>query len=289
MPPVATTDDGVPVAWYELGEDARGGRPALLLAHATGFHGRAFAPLAMALSGFRCIAFDERGHGATPPRNDASFDWNGFARDVLAVVDAAGVAGRALGFGHSAGGAALLLAELARPGTFRAIYCYEPIVHPADELPAVTSDNPMSAAARRRRDVFPSKDAAYDNYASKPPMASFHPDALRAYVDHGFEDVPVGEGEGVRLRCRPEWEARTYEMGTRHGAFGRLGEVACPVTIAWGSETTTFWPGAFEQQLTRVRHGRGERFDGLGHFGPFEAPDRVAESVQRAFATLAGA
>ena len=281
---VAVTDDGVAVAWYRMG--GTGGGPALLLAHATGFHGHAFAPLAADLGrDYSCVAFDERGHGATPARDDGSFDWNGFASDALAVVDAAALS-RPLGFGHSAGGAALLLAELARPGTFTAIYCYEPIVFPSDEPPPPSPDNPMALAARRRRDLFPSKDAAYENYSSKPPMATFHPDALRAYVDHGFEPAGGGRGDGgVRLRCRPEWEARTYEMGSRHGTFSRLGEVTCPVTIAWGSETTTFWPGAFEAQVARLRIGRGERLDGLGHFGPFEAPAAVAESARRAFAT----
>ena len=71
MSPVATTDDGVPVAWYELGEDARAGRPALLLAHATGFHGHAFAPLAASLSmDYRCVAFDVSAH--TFSSNDGS-------------------------------------------------------------------------------------------------------------------------------------------------------------------------------------------------------------------------
>ena len=280
--PVATTEDGLPVAWYEL---AGNGDP-LLFAHATGFHGKAFAPLAAALAHrFRSVAFDERGHGDTPTPPDGVFDWQGFALDVRAVLDGAGL-DRPFAFGHSAGGAAIVLAELARPGTFRAIYCYEPII-PPDALMAnapappggTTRANPLAAGARRRRDVFPSKDAAYDNYASKPPMATFHPDALRAYVDHGFEAF----GDGVRLKCRPESEAKTYEMASRHGAFYRLGELRCPVTIAWGEHTTSLFPGAFQLQVKQLTAGRGERLDGLGHFGPFEAPDVVAASILRAF------
>lgn len=281
--PIATTEDGVPVAWYELGGD---GEP-VLLAHATGFHGKAFTPLAAALGDrHRCVAFDERGHGDTPPPEDGVFDWNGFALDVRATVDAAGLE-QPFAFGHSAGGAAIVLAELARPGTFRAIYCYEPIippdrlmgsVPPTDDRPRQT---PLAEGARRRRDTFPSKDAAYENYASKPPMATFHPDARRAYVDHGFEEFDGG----VRLKCRPESEAKSYEMASSHGAFYRLGELRCPVTIAWGEHTTALFPGAFEMQVKELSASRGERLDGLGHFGPFEAPDIVASSVRRAFGT----
>ena len=295
MSPVARTEDGVDVSWYSLGAPARptsaGERPALLLAHATGFHGRAFTPLADRLADrFRCVAFDERGHGDSTQREDGSFDWHGFARDVRAVVDAAGL-DRPFAVGHSAGGAALLLAEIARPGTFRAIYCFEPIVAPIDSVdaldapsaddaaPRVSPPNPMAAAARRRRAVFASKQEAFDNYASKPPMAGFHADALRAYVEHGFEHVD----DGVQLKCRPESEAATYEMAYRHGAFARFDDVRCPVTIAWGSTSTTLSPDAFTRQASRLPMGRTEPLDGLSHFGPFEDPERVAQSILDAF------
>jgi pimeloyl-ACP methyl ester carboxylesterase len=287
----ARTDDGVDVAWYPIGADEvnDASRPPLLLAHATGFHGRAFAPLAGALSAsYACVAFDERGHGDTPTPDDGSFDWQGFGRDALAVVDNAEL-DRPFGVGHSAGGAASLLAEIARPGTFRALYCYEPIVAPIDQPPPGREPgmpNPLAVAARKRRDVFPSKQAAYDNYASKPPMGTFHPDALRAYVDHGFEELDDGT---VRLKCRPESEARTYEMGYRHGAFAGMPAVRCPVTIAWGSATTTLGPEVFNAHVARLPAGRAEPLDGLGHFGPFEDPARLARSVLTAFAAVAGA
>ena len=289
--PTARTEDGVDVAWYELppgGESSP--KPSLLLAHATGFNGMAFTPLARALSAqHRCVAFDERGHGDTPPAADGSFDWNGFALDVLAVVDSAGL-DRPFAFGHSAGGAALLLAEIARPGTFRALYCYEPIVAAVDNVPPPTgggsSQNPLAVGARKRREVFASRDEAYANYASKPPMASFDPEALRGYVEHGFTDTDDGN---VRLKCRPESEARTYEMGFRHGAFARMHQITCPVTVAWGSNTTTLGPETFHNHAGRVQIGRAEPLDGLTHFGPFEDPARVAASVRAAFAALTGA
>lgn len=269
------------VAWYELGGNPSA--PPLLLAHATGFHGRMFEPMAELLAPtYRCVAFDERGHGDTPPSADGSFDWHGFASDALEVVDTAGLP-RPFGFGHSAGGAALLLAEIARPGTFRAIYCFEPIVAPVDDgVPfGGPQSNPLAESARRRRAVFASRDAAFENYASKPPMMGFDRRALRAYVDHGFRDLPDGT---VTLKCEPEHEARTYEMSMRHGAYSRFGEIACPVTIAWGSDSTTFGSDTFQKQAERLRHGRTEALEGVGHFAPFEDPKRVADSVLRAFA-----
>ena len=89
----------------------------MLLAHATGFHGKVWTPLASHLDGFGCYSFDERGHGDSVAPPDFEFDWTGFADDALAIVDGFGLE-RPYAVGHSAGGAALLMAEAARPGTF---------------------------------------------------------------------------------------------------------------------------------------------------------------------------
>ena len=49
------------------------------------------------------------------------------------------------------------------------------------QLSGPSKANPLSATARRRRSHFQSLQVAYDNYASKPPMAAFEPDAVRVY------------------------------------------------------------------------------------------------------------
>lgn len=278
--PHATTADGVKVAFTDLG----GAGSPILFAHATGFHGHVWRPVAAALGDdFRSIVFDERGHGDTAPAEDGQ-SWHGFAVDALAVVDELGL-DRPFGVGHSAGGAALLLAELARPGTFRAIWCFEPIVPPAIPAHAHPGDtpraNPLAAGARRRREVFDSRDAAYDNYAGKPPFSVLAPDALRAYVDYGFDDLDDGT---VRLKCRGEVEAATYEMAVQHGAATRLHEITCPVILASGGQTDTpFGPALMDELATRIPNGRAEPFPDLGHFGPLQDPPAIAASIRAAF------
>jgi pimeloyl-ACP methyl ester carboxylesterase len=275
----ALTTDGVPVAYSDLGGD---GSP-LLFAHATGFHGHVWRPVALHLrEEFHAFTFDERGHGDTPPSEDGQ-SWHGFARDALAVVDDAAL-DRPFGVGHSAGGAALLLAELARPGTFRALWCYEPVLPPPIP-PGVTVEgvraNPLAAGARKRREVFASRSAAYDNYASKPPFSVLAPESLRAYVDFGFDDLDDGT---VRLKCRGEIEARTYEMAASHGALARLGEIGCPVVFASGQRTDTpFNEDLMTRAAASMRSARTEVFAGLGHFGPMQDPAAIAASIRRAF------
>lgn len=270
------TAGGVSITTHDLG----GTGPPLVLAHAAGLHGLVLRPLAAHLRGsFRCVAFDARGHGDSRLPADHALDWYGLAADVLAVVDSLALE-RPLGFGHSSGGTAMLLAEQARPGTFAALYCYEPVIVPADPPLGRDDDSMLAARARHRRTTFGSRAEAYRHYASKPPLDTVTPEALQAYVDHGFEDTPDGQ---VRLKCRPEDEATVYEMATAHDAYGRLPEVACPVVVACGSTTEGCPPDRARTYVARLPGGRHEVLAGLGHLGPLERPDLVADSVARAF------
>jgi pimeloyl-ACP methyl ester carboxylesterase len=273
-----TTSDGVVIAVHDLGGDG----PPLLFAHATGLHGMVFAPLARQLrDGFHGFAIDERGHGdsAMPPGMD--FDWHGFARDVLAAVDGAELT-RPFAVGHSGGGAGLLLAEQARPGTFRALYCFEPIVFPpTGPFPDATGGNPLAHSARRRREIFGSREEAFDNYASKPPFDRLAHEALHAYVDHGFADLADGR---VRLKCRGETEARVYENSLGHDAYDRLPEVRCPVTVACGATSDNFGAALVDALVERLPRARPEVVPGVGHFGPLEDPALLAQSIRSAFA-----
>ncbi len=272
-----TASDGVNVLVHDLG----GHGESLVLVHASGFHGLVWRPLAAMLArSFRCVAPDLRGHGdsGTPPGGD--FDWHGFGRDVLAVVEGLGLA-RPYAVGHSSGGAAVLLAEQARPGTFRALYCFEPVVVAADPPLGRDPGNWLAARVRRRREVFASREEAYASYASKPPLAALAPAVLRSYVEHGFQDLANGR---VALKCRPEHEALMAEMASAHDGFVHLPEVACPVTVARGTASEGFPPRVVESLVARLPRGRAEHLEGLGHFGPLEQPDVVAQSILRFFA-----
>jgi pimeloyl-ACP methyl ester carboxylesterase len=270
--------DGVVVAVHELHDPAASDREPLLLAHATGFHGYVWQPLADHLTRFRAYAPDLRGHGDSNPPDHGGFAWEGFADDVLAVVDALDLAGVAA-VGHSKGGAALLLAEQRRPGTFRALYVYEPVVFPPAFASVSSEPNPLAEGALRRRAVFASRQAAYDNFASKPPFDVLDPDALRAYVDHGFDDLPDGS---VRLKCEPENESQVYRMGGQHRAFDHLHTVSCPVTVARGRRDGSGPAMLADDIAAALPQGRLQVFDDLGHFGPLEDPARIAAAVEQA-------
>jgi pimeloyl-ACP methyl ester carboxylesterase len=272
-----SSTDGVTIVVHDLG----GSGPPLLLCHATGFHGRVWQPVADRLEAHHAIAPDLRGHGDSQVPDGLAIDWHGFADDVLAVIDALELTD-VIAAGHSKGGAALLLAEQARPGTFRSLYCFEPIVMPPLGMPIPPGGNPLAEGARRRRSTFPSYDAAYDNFASKPPLNALHPDALRAYVQHGFALRADGS---VEIKCRPEIEAATFEMGSQHGGFERLDRVRCPVTVARG-KVEMWGPASFAAAIVdALPAGTLEEHPTLGHFGPLEDPATIAACIEQTVAS----
>ncbi len=264
---------------HDLGGDG----PPLLMAHATGFCAAVLGPLAAALGDrYHCWAYDARGHGASQAPEPQDWAWSRFTDDVLAVVDGLGLEG-AFAFGHSGGGAAVLDAEARRPGTFAALWCFEPILWPELTGELVESRRPLLEATLRRREAFSSRTEAYENFASKAPLASLDPAVLRAYVDCGFADQPDREhgagGKGIRLRCPPEVEAAIYRQGLVHDGFARLSRVGCPVVVARGARSSALEAAVVDAQVTALPRGVAETFVGLGHFGPMEDPEAVAARI----------
>jgi pimeloyl-ACP methyl ester carboxylesterase len=273
------TTDGLSLAVHE---HRAGSRPALLC-HATGFHGGVWDPLVDELGDtLSAVALDFRGHGSSTVPEGTALGWDGTADDVLAVVEACSLPeGEVVGVGHSMGGAALLLAELRRPGTFAGLWLFEPIVIPP-EVAQGAGPNPLAEGARRRRARFGSAAEALDNFASKPPFNVLRADALYAYVRHGFTEQPDGS---VQLACRPEDEARIYEGGSRHGAWDGLPEIDPPVVVSHGEDG--LGPAAFAPLISaRIPGAQLEQVPHVGHFGPLEAPAAVAASIRRFLAGM---
>ncbi|HYF47467.1 MAG TPA: alpha/beta hydrolase [Acidimicrobiales bacterium] len=266
---------GVSVAVHDLGGEG----PPLLVAHANGFCGGAYGPLALELASERHVwALDFRGQGQSTPPADLDFDWDGLADDVLAVVAELG-GGPIDVIGHSMGGAGLLRAECREPGTIRRAYLYEPIVIPAEVGELSTGGNYMADGARRRREEFDSRAAAVWSYAGRPPLGFLRADALAAYVLHGFEELEDGT---ARLRCPGEHEARMFEAsGTITTADASA--VTVPVTVAVGAlEEGWGGPARFAPAVAdALPNGRLSEHPLLGHFGPLENPPQIADDIRR--------
>lgn len=274
-----SSSNGVEVAVHDLG----GSGPALLISHATGFHGHCYDPLAHLLADrFHSVAFDYRGHGDTP-RPDGPVDWQGYGDDAeaMALWLVARQGGSPIdAFGHSMGGACLLMAAHRRPELFRRLVVFEPIVFPPGGIRPEDQDgdpeeSPMVRGARRRRSTFPSFEAAIENYSAKPPLNCFTPDALRAYVEYGF----APDHEGVHLKCLPDTEAETFATGALHTTWDVLPEIHTEVLVLAGRVEPMQPSTIAEGVADRLPAARYARYDKLDHFGPMADPQMVADII----------
>jgi pimeloyl-ACP methyl ester carboxylesterase len=282
------SSDGVAVAVHELAGAAGTSHPVVLIGHATGFHGHAYLPVAEALAPrLHTFALDFRGHGDSPVSADWEVGWPGYGDDAIAAAQAvasgAGAEHGLIGFGHSMGGTALLLAAHRQPALFAVLVLFEPIVPPIEAVDAPPASHPISplvTATRRRRTQFPSLEAALANYAAKPPLSALDPAALDAYVRYGF--YPDVDGGGVHLKCDPELEARTFEAGATQRTWELLPEITVPVMVVSGI-VEDGGPSRFAQQVAdELPHGRFVELPQLDHFGPMTQPALIADLIARA-------
>ena len=192
---------GVELAVFELG----GGGSPLLFSHATGFHGRCYQPMANELTeSARCVAFDYRGHGDTPlPVGD--IDWQRYGDDATAMATwLAEQAGEPIvAFGHSMGGACLLMAAHRDPSLFRTIVAFEPIVFPRVEYRGndrcqdcrTPAQRPVPAA--RRHGPLRPDDASCRVCGNRPRRVVGGNRGESPTVAHAFSTM------AVCIRCQP--------------------------------------------------------------------------------------
>ncbi|GAA0607990.1 alpha/beta hydrolase [Sporichthya brevicatena] len=258
-------------------EDFGGDGPPLLICHATGFCGGAYAPVAAALTHrFHVYALDFRGHGRSDPAPGNDCSWHRMAEDVHAVATTLDPSGVAV-FGHSMGAAAALIAETRWPGTVRAAYVFEPaLLADTDERPDPTA---FVARTRRRMSRFSSRGLAGERLRQTPTFAGWADESLRAFLDHGFRETEDGS---VELRCAPETEAACYASGAeRTGVI----DVAVPVTVAVGTEPDQIRAARSARILAdTLPTARLVVHRGTTHFGPFERPGEIATAAVEALA-----
>ncbi len=274
--------DGVKVAVHDFGGEG----PLLVLSHATGLCAHLWLPMTETLTTrFRCIGLDYRGHGHTVTPASTTMAWVGMGHDLLTVIDAYADGAPTMVAGHSMGGAAIVIAEMIRPGAVAKAWGFEPILFDPDGLDRVPADEPslMVVAAQRRRADFDSRDAVFERYGAKPPLNTLDPRALRAYVDFGFRDLtPEEQAEkglpgGVTLRCTPAREAETFS-NSHSGAFAASSTIGFDYRVLVSGDGM---PPAIMAENAANSFDRMSlvRYPDLTHFGPLEAPELIAADV----------
>ena len=201
----------------------------------------------------------------------------------MTVIDHLGLV-RPDGFGHSCGGASVILAEQAIPGTFGALYCFEPVIFPGTPEDSVMEDNPAFGRGRAA-DVTRSPRPNWPSSTSRPSRPSTrsirrHCAATWRAASRSCPPTRAATARRVRLRCRRDDEAAIYAHGFAHHAFDHLARGRVPGhAVLRGRAPTPSVPSSSDG----TRHGSpmpaSRSSPGVGHFGPLQAPAPVGESV----------
>jgi pimeloyl-ACP methyl ester carboxylesterase len=254
--------------------DYGGDGPPAVLHHATGFHAWMWAPIAARLTRrYHVFALDARGHGdSDKPSN--GYRWSGFVGDLTTFVEELEL-GRVLGIGHSLGGSTMIGAAAERSDLFVALALLDPILFPREFRSEGIADNPMAAAARRRREFWTSIEEVLASYRGRGPFGKWTDEALRLYVEHGF----ASDDGQVRLKCPPAVEAQVFSMEPLYDLWLALERVQVPALLMRGEESEAFSASDAAEALRRLPRGELVTIPQTTHTFPMEVPDEVSEKI----------
>lgn len=271
---------GVELALLDWGGDG----PLALLHHANGFCAATLDGVARPLSRhFHVIGMDARGHGdSSRPVGEGAYAWGEFGADLAAVARVlTGEAGCpiALGLGHSFGGTSMLLAAAAEPALFERLVLVDPVLHePRTGEPdpeRVARAGQLVERASRRREVFPDRAAARDNWRDKDLFADWEPRAFEIYLAEGLADRPDGQ---VELKCPAAVEAAVFGMGFRSDVWGTTKGLSVPTLLLWAIHGD-FPRSVHEAYAAHLGAAATLQEIDAGHLAPMERPELVLDAA----------
>ncbi|HJQ83888.1 MAG TPA: alpha/beta hydrolase [Candidatus Binatia bacterium] len=251
------------------------GAPVVFL-HATGFHAWLWLPYARRLADrFRVLAVDHRGHGESD-KPATGYRWEEFGGDFARLLDVLDLDG-VHAIGHSKGATAIAAAAAAGTRRLRSAVLIEPVLIAGPPATEPAWDAPLAAGARRRRNVWPSRDAMFEALRGKMPFETWQPELVRLYVDHGVRDRPDGQ---VELLCPPAIEAQVYAEAPMTDGFALLGHLAVPTLVVRGDRSPGLGERETAETLRRLRAGTVRTVARAGHFVAMERPAEVAAAIE---------
>lgn len=260
--------------------DWGGNGPALFLVHANGFLGCVYRlMLARLADHFRILTLDLRGQGdSEKPAALEQYHWQYLADDVAGVIDHLGLQGL-YAIGHSGGASLLALYAATHPGQVKSLALMEPVCFPHEPEflthPSM-KDHPFVERARRRREVWDSRQQLFTAYQGRETFADWQEAVLWDYVNHGTYDLADGR---IALQCSAAVEAQVFANSQALDIFSQLDQIACPALVLRGAQTDPPLFVAAERVAQRIPHGSLVTVPDTSHFLPMEKPEEVGDII----------
>ena len=252
--------------------------PLLHFVHGNSFPtGTYSAFLSHLKSSYRIRALEMHGHNPAYPVSDS---WPELCKELIASLET-NQGQPAILLGHSLGGMLSMMVATMRPDLVRCVVMLDsPVVAGwrakllfIGKKLGLTMFVPPAKFAKKRRQSWPDKEAAFQHFAAKEMFSIWPEQVLRDYIDFGTEPYP----RGVTLRFKRSIETAIY-CTLPHGNK-RLCRLPFPVPIGFICGTTSVecrQAGIYHtQQLVQDNF---EWIEG-GHLYPLESPKVAADKA----------
>lgn len=252
----------LPLGEVTLHGVSAGDGPLCLMFHGITGNGYVFLPMIEQLAAqFRCISFDQRGHGRSskPPFGYLARD---FAADIATIVARLG-GGPALVIGHSLGARNALVAANRYPSAIAAVVAI-------DFTPYIESEvfDALDARVAGGDQVFADREAARSYLANR--YAKLPAAAIERRARYGM----VHCAGGLRPLADPN-AVRQISTGLREDLVAPLAGIKVPTLLIRGAESKLVSPNAWQRTCAQRPDMRAIEIPGVDHYVQEEAPDAV--------------
>src|SRR3954451_1352858 len=262
----------------------------ILFSHANSFPASTYAVLFKHLRarGFTVKAVERFGHDPAYP---VSNNWPGLVQQLhdfaAREVDKAGEP--AFLVGHSLGGFLSIMCAARHPQVARAVLLLDsPLiggwkshaVRAAKHTQLVGSISP-GAVSRKRKNKWPSREAALEHFRHKKAFARWDPQVLADYIAHGTHDE---DGQQV-LSFDRDIETRIYNtLPDNLQVLLKQHPLRCPAAFIGGLQSEEVGQVGLAM-TTRITAGRMTMMEG-SHLFPMEKPVATAAAIEAALLSL---
>jgi pimeloyl-ACP methyl ester carboxylesterase len=260
--------------------DFGGEGPLLHFAHANAYPPGCYRQFIKALlPNYRVLAIQQRPlwTGSDPQELTS---WELLADDLIHFFEQVGLED-VIGVGHSMGGVATMYAAVKRPSLFRQLILIEPVFLPPEYLqlaaanPDAAYQLPLVRGSQRRRNRWPSRQAAFDRFRTKAVFGRFSNETLWDYVNHATHE---DGSSGVALTYPREWETQVYAHPPLC-VWDRIPQVTHPTLAIRGADSVTIQPAAWQLWQELQPEATFVEITNTGHMLTMERPSLVAQTI----------
>lgn len=257
------------------------GGARILVSHGCGLAADTYYPYwSLLLDDYDVFVVDLRSHGWNPPGDLRAQNVPTFVRDceiVLRAIERNYGEEPVVGNFHSLSGLVALLHEEQWKG-FAGLVLFDVPIMPPGGKPEdlVEIGETMSAAARRRRERFASKEEFASRIARSPVYRRLSQPTLDLIAETTLR--PAQDGAGYELRCPREHEAQVLEYLFGWAMRVNVNRVSCPVKVIGADPTASysFMPSMNLAELVGLDY---DYLPESTHFLQLEEPEQCAEFV----------